>query len=114
MKIDKSHHLIQIIGMEPLVEVHTDEEMEIALSVGARVVGVNNRDLHSFQLDLDTTERVLKVAARLGRTWRGAHRDLVVAALSGISSNAVGNPLLSFHNVGLTYMSMKFILPFRF
>jgi anthranilate synthase / indole-3-glycerol phosphate synthase / phosphoribosylanthranilate isomerase len=53
-------------GMEPLVEVHTDQEMEIALDVGARVIGVNNRNLHTFELDLGTTERVAQVAHKRG------------------------------------------------
>ena len=53
-------------GMEPLVEVHTDQEMEIALDAGARVIGVNNRNLHTFELDLATTERVAQVARKRG------------------------------------------------
>lgn len=52
--------------MEPLVEVHTDQEMEIALDAGARVIGVNNRNLHTFELDLATTERVAQVARKRG------------------------------------------------
>jgi hypothetical protein len=53
-------------GLEPLVEVHTDQEMEIALDAGARVIGVNNRNLHTFELDLGTTERVAQVAQKRG------------------------------------------------
>lgn len=79
-------------GMEPLVEVHTDREMEIALDCGARVIGVNNRNLHSFQLDLKTTERILQVAQRKQKSWRiggSSEPDLLVAALSGITSAEV-------------------------
>jgi indole-3-glycerol phosphate synthase len=39
------------------VEVHTEAELEVALSSGARIIGVNNRDLHTFVTDLVTTER---------------------------------------------------------
>lgn len=46
------------LGMEALVEVHTAAELERALAAGARVVGVNNRDLHSFTTTLETTERL--------------------------------------------------------
>ena len=79
-------------GMEPLVEVHTDREMEIALDCGARVIGVNNRNLHSFQLDLKTTERILQVAQRKQKSWRidgSSEPDLLIAALSGITSSEV-------------------------
>jgi indole-3-glycerol phosphate synthase len=45
-------------GMQPLVEVHTPEELAAALSAGADLVGVNNRDLGRLEVDLDTFERV--------------------------------------------------------
>lgn len=47
------------LGMDVLVEVHTLAEAEVALSVGARILGVNNRDLHSFGENLGTTETIL-------------------------------------------------------
>ncbi|CAN0438787.1 unnamed protein product [Discosporangium mesarthrocarpum] len=85
----KLHDLIEAsreLGMEPLVEVHTDEEMVLALEANAKVVGVNNRNLHTFELDLSTTERVAAVAASLGVLWQGDERDVVLCALSGISA----------------------------
>jgi hypothetical protein len=78
-------------GMEPLVEVHTDREMEIALQAGAKVIGVNNRNLHTFKLDLDTTERAIGIAKKMGFTWElkpgGPVPDIMIAALSGITSS---------------------------
>ena len=43
------------LGMHALVEVHTAAELERALAAGARIVGVNNRDLHSFNISLSVT-----------------------------------------------------------
>ena len=43
------------LGMDALVETHTSQEVEEALSVGARVIGVNNRDLHTFNVSLETS-----------------------------------------------------------
>lgn len=43
------------LGMDALVEVHTKKELQRALALGARVVGVNNRDLRTFQTSLDVT-----------------------------------------------------------
>lgn len=81
-------------GMEPLVEVHTERETEIALDCGAKVIGVNNRNLHTFQLDLDTTERALNVARKRGVTWHhqtaagsgSGSPDITVLSLSGVTS----------------------------
>jgi len=46
------------LGMTALVEVHDESEVERALAADATVIGVNNRDLHTFELDLVTTERL--------------------------------------------------------
>ncbi len=53
--------LSQHLGMEALVEVHTEAELQRALAVGAAVVGVNNRDLHHFVTDLATTARLARL-----------------------------------------------------
>jgi len=51
--------LTHSLGMEALVEVHTQAEMDMALAVGARVIGINSRDLHTFQMH---PERALELA----------------------------------------------------
>jgi len=49
------------LGMQTLVEVHNEAELERAMEIGVPVVGVNNRDLHSFQISLDTTARLARL-----------------------------------------------------
>ncbi|KAJ4483756.1 anthranilate synthase [Lentinula aciculospora] len=63
------------LGMEPLVEVNNAREMELALSLPAKVIGVNNRNLHDFQVDMSTT-------SRLSQMVEG--KDVFLCALSGI------------------------------
>jgi indole-3-glycerol phosphate synthase len=46
------------LGLTPLVEIHDEEEADLALESGARVLGVNNRDLRDFTVDLGTFERL--------------------------------------------------------
>ncbi|KAG6329975.1 hypothetical protein ID866_9113, partial [Astraeus odoratus] len=65
------------LGMEPLVEVNNAREMTRALELGAKVIGVNNRNLHDFEVDMGTTTRLAEMVKE---------RDVVLCALSGISS----------------------------
>jgi len=64
------------LGMEPLVEVNNAREMETAVALGARVIGVNNRNLHDFQVDLGTTSRLADMV-------KG--QEVILCALSGIT-----------------------------
>lgn len=51
------------LGMTPLVEVYTADETQVALEIGAELVGVNNRNLHTFEVTLETTERLAPLLA---------------------------------------------------
>ena len=61
-------------GMDALVEIHDEREMERAVATGADLIGINNRDLKSFAVDLGVTERLAPLAPE----------DSVVVAESGI------------------------------
>ena len=65
----------QSLGMEPLVEVNNVKEMEIAVTLGSKVIGVNNRNLTSFEVDMETTTRLKEMVPK----------DTILCALSGIA-----------------------------
>jgi indole-3-glycerol phosphate synthase len=52
------------LGLDAVVEVHTPEELRRAMRAGARIIGVNNRDLQTFRTSLDTSERIIAEAPR--------------------------------------------------
>jgi len=54
--------IAELCQLDALVEVHTFEEMDRALESGARIIGINNRDLATFKVDLGTTERLSEEA----------------------------------------------------
>jgi indole-3-glycerol phosphate synthase len=77
------HELATTAGLAVLVEVHDEEELDRAIASGARLIGVNNRDLRTFTVDLATSERL---ASRLWKALTPAEALLV--AESGITSRA--------------------------
>jgi indole-3-glycerol phosphate synthase len=64
------------LGLDALVEVHTSEELRRALNVGAKIIGVNNRDLQTFQVSLEISERVIAEAPH----------DRIMVSESGLQS----------------------------
>lgn len=58
--------LARQLGLDALVEVHDEAELELALATGAEIIGVNNRDLKTLKIDLATSPRLLRVARDAG------------------------------------------------
>ena len=81
--------------MDALVETHTEAEVEMSLSAGASLIGINNRDLATFEVDLETTRRLrplvpvqmIPVVAESGIFTRG---DVAMVAGWGVDAVLVG------------------------
>ena len=71
------YQLTTELGLDALFEAHTEEQMDRALNCGAKIVGVNNRDLRDFTIKLDTTKRLSKMVPD----------DRILVAESGIVSD---------------------------
>ncbi|MDN5344020.1 MAG: indole-3-glycerol phosphate synthase [Clostridia bacterium] len=86
-----------------LAEVHTEEEIAVALGAGARVIGINNRDLRTFKVDLHTT-LALRPLIPPGYTVvseSGIHSrdDAALVASAGVDAILVGEALMTARDV---------------
>jgi indole-3-glycerol phosphate synthase len=102
LKPEKLHELLEIsheLNMSCLVEVHNEAEVEIALKSGAKIIGINNRDLNTFGVDLATTERLrpLIPADRIIVSESGIKQrsDIEKLRQLGIDAVLIGESLMS-------------------
>ncbi len=90
--------LTQTLGMDALVEVHDEDELEVALEVGADLIGVNQRDLFTFEVDHERAARIAKRIPKdvLGVAESGVRSPSDAAALgeAGYSAILVGETLV--------------------
>ncbi len=91
------------LEMEALVEVHDEAQVERALVAGADLIGINNRDLHTFDVDLGTTERLRKLVPEdkvvVSESGIRGLEDVERLAESGIHAVLVGEALVTAENV---------------
>ena len=86
------------LGMEPLVEVHTREEVARAIAVGARIIGVNNRDLRNFNVRVETSlelvEAIPEECIAVSESGLRTHDDLARLRGAGFDAFLIGEHLM--------------------
>jgi indole-3-glycerol phosphate synthase len=99
------------LGLDALVEVHTEAEAERAVKAGATLFGINNRDLHSFKVDLATTERVrpLLPADALVVGESGVHTRADVERLhrAGVRAILVGEAFMTAPDIAAKMAELR-------
>lgn len=88
----------RLLGMDALVEVHTEREMEVALDCGAPVIGVNNRDLSTFTTDLEVTRGLAPMVpdghVLVSESGIGTREQIVTLKGMGVRAVLVGESLV--------------------
>jgi indole-3-glycerol phosphate synthase len=87
------------LGMEPLVEVHTREELVRAMAAGARILGVNNRNLHTLEVRVETSlelvEEIPDECIAVCESGLRTHQDLARMRAAGFDAFLIGEHLMA-------------------
>ena len=96
--------IAQSLQMQCLVEVHDEGELETAVDAGAAVIGINNRDLHTFTTDLAVTQRIAPLApggkVLVSESGIFTRDDLTLLSQSGVNAVLVGEALVTAPDTG--------------
>ncbi|MFA5323863.1 MAG: indole-3-glycerol phosphate synthase TrpC [Smithella sp.] len=110
-KLSEFISLSKEMGLSPLVEVHTEEELELAMNSGAEIIGINNRNLDTFVTDIETSYRLKAripadkiVVAESGIRNR---KDIELLMNSGIHVFLIGEHLVIAPDIGKTLHAFK-------
>ncbi|MBI4642099.1 MAG: indole-3-glycerol phosphate synthase TrpC [Candidatus Tectomicrobia bacterium] len=92
------------VGLEALVEVHNEDELDTALSVNARLIGINNRDLKTFQTTLDTTLRLVPLVPPgkviVSESGINHRSDIELLEKAGVHAFLIGEALMRERDIG--------------
>ncbi len=86
------------LGMEPLVEVHTPRELDRAVSAGSKIIGVNNRDLKTLEVRIETSfeliEQIPEDCLAVSESGLRSHADLAKLRAAGFDAFLIGEQLM--------------------
>ena len=86
------------LGLSVLVESHSESALQNALNTNARLIGVNNRDLRDFKVDLQTSVRLKKLVPKdrifVSESGITTHSDITLLQSSGINAALIGETLM--------------------
>ncbi|MGB3398992.1 MAG: indole-3-glycerol phosphate synthase TrpC [Candidatus Deferrimicrobiaceae bacterium] len=98
-------------GLEPLVEVHDEEEMRVAAESGATIIGINNRDLASLRVDPDTAARLLPLSPpgvlKVVESGISSHTEVKRYYDMGADAFLVGEAIVRSPDAGETIRMLK-------
>lgn len=102
--LSKLHRLAERdLGLDVLVEVHALQELERIKKMGAKIIGINNRDLHSFKVSLDVSRRLIKHAPEdalmIAESGLQTREDLLELKGLGFRGFLIGETLMKSNNV---------------
>jgi len=102
-RLKKLYTLTKDLGMQALVEVHTEKELKKVLKVGVDIIGINNRNLHTFVVNLKRCEKLLPFipdnVVRVSESGIDSLKDVLLLKGLGMDAVLVGSAFMKAENI---------------
>ena len=92
------------LGLDVLVEAHNEEDLDKAIAIDAEIIGINNRDLHSFKVDLGVTQKLIRhippnkvIVAESGIK---TYEDMMFLKSLGVNAVLIGEAFMEAEDIG--------------
>ncbi|MDP6514783.1 MAG: indole-3-glycerol phosphate synthase TrpC, partial [SAR202 cluster bacterium] len=109
-QLSELRDLAEKFWMQTLVEVHDESELDGALELGAEIIGINNRNLHTFVTDVSVTERLAgKVSSGkivVSESGINSAEDIAKVRAAGAHAALIGESLVASENIGQKLRSL--------
>ena len=97
-QLEELYNCARELDLGVLVEVHNEQELKTALALGTQLIGINNRDLHSFDTTLETTYRLLPLIPRdrqvITESGINSHADILAMEQHGVYGFLIGETFM--------------------
>lgn len=92
------YQLAVSLGLDVLLEVHDEEDMEKAIATGGDIIGINNRDLHTFKVDLAMTQKLMRLIPahkiKVSESGIKSYEDVMFLKSLGINAVLIGEAFM--------------------
>ena len=109
-QMSKFYNLATELGLDCLVEVHNEEDIEKALAVDASIIGINNRDLHTFKVDLAVTQRLIRLVPQnkviVSESGIKSYEDIMFLKSLGVNAALIGEAFMEADDIAAKMKEM--------
>lgn len=103
-ELNRFYSLAKDLGMDVLVEVHNEEELDKALRSHAGIIGINNRDLSNFNVDIETTQRLIHLIPEnkviVSESGISTYEEIMFLKSLGVNAVLIGETFMRADNIG--------------
>jgi len=102
-ELKKFLSLSKKLKLDAVVEVHNEEDIKKALLADAKIIGINNRDLHTFKVDLDVTARLISAIPEdkiiISESGIRSHEDIMTLKSIGVRAVLIGEAFMTASDI---------------